>query len=319
MKSISRSLIAVCAVTLASTTTAFAKKDEYFSGPVRYDCGSLPAGGAELATDPLLASLAHLVEKPEPWLAASVLAYAESIDPESLDLETRLLAQNLLFRYAKVAASSQVWSSKLRETIPMKGARVPAPRAARLVLKFAPDASVFDAIGTEPDPTVESWLGPREGWTERSTSFCSDGNLLLHDQILDGLVAFRPVRSGETRALLGQIIAFDSDGRAHVTPIVERVEMRRSLAVDAPACVAHLDLASAGSPRIVADVEALHPDTFVFRDGEGVGCAGCHSRNDVFRATDVPDVTAAQALLDARRGRVEKLATDRLRSVLDLD
>src|SRR5439155_9557253 len=91
------------------------------------------------------------------------------------------------------------------------------------VRAVAPTPEQLDALGTSSHPDVEAILG--SDITERATKTCTTGNL-KHVTEYKGLLAFRPLRAGTTRALVAQLVAYDTNGAPHITPVVDGMELR---------------------------------------------------------------------------------------------
>jgi hypothetical protein len=143
--------------------------------------------------------------------------------------------------------------------------------AARAAGRVALDAASLTALGSDPRPELERWLGPSEGWVERRGPSC--GPLGAHDAVYAGDLAFRTVRSGALRVLFAQVVTFDTAWRPHVTPVVGLIELRTGMQADAPACVIE-PTATGLHPVAFGD---LHTSPFVQPTGTGqVGCGHCH-------------------------------------------
>ena len=132
----------------------------------------------------------------------------------------------------------------------------------------------------------------------------------FHQDVNQDLVAFLPVLAGPRRALIAQLVAIDRDGEPHLTPVVGGLELRAGPAVDAPACVAELDLAAAacGAPAGLAPVDlAHHPVTHFFTSPAPgrVGCPSCH------QLASLPVVAPADVATALRDQRAAALALAR--------
>jgi len=293
-------------------------------GALAYTCEALPAAApvdtsftAHDGTDPeaadAVAALREAARSRAPgWSGrwAGALAVMRTVAPGSLSLADRLLAQGAAFQMA-LALADEMHPRKLSSEL--TGSRLAGAlrdEALALVDRLALPAEAFAAMGTSPDPAVETWLGPRASWTERTTALCGEGPL-FHETVNRGALAFHPFRAGPTRALLAQIVGFDRARRAHVTPLVATIEMRRGLGVRAPVCVVELD----ARHRTLATVAhaALERSTFIRPAAHGgIRCNDCHASETAFGAADVADPAAAAALADARRALVVAFATTSL-------
>lgn len=177
----------------------------------------------------------------------------------------------------------------------------PAREAAwALQQKIAPTAAELEQLG--PWPHLQGVLGTT--LVERATQTCGTGNS-IHNLVNGGLLAFRPLRAGTTRALVSQIVAFDQEGHPHVTPFVEAIEMRLGDTADAPACV--VEAARDGALRPVALEDVTPRPPFVRRTDEGLGCNGCHADSNTMNARDIEGAELVH-VDELRTEQVEKLA-----------
>ena len=79
-----------------------------------------------------------------------------------------------------------------------------ARRAMALVRTLA--STIAPAMGSsEPDPGIESWLGPRASWTERTRPMVP----LFHEAVFAFTRVFRLVRTPTSRANFSQLVAID--------------------------------------------------------------------------------------------------------------
>jgi|SRR5688572_5856284 len=155
-------------------------------------------------------------------------------------------------------------------------------RVVALVRAIAPTTEEIAALGAGDKPAVAPVLGNE--LVQRATVTCGTGSL-VHVAVHHGLLAFRPLRAGNTRALVSQLVAFDRDGTPHVTPIVEGIEMRQSDDGRSNACVVR---AGADGTLHAEHYEALveHPP-FVLKHGPGVTCINCHFAPDSLGVRDI--------------------------------
>jgi hypothetical protein len=190
-------------------------------------------------------------------------------------------------------------------------ARGDAGHAARaivmaLVRASAPTADELATLGSSTEPRVDLIFGHELMW-QRATQSCGTGSL-IHVFAAGGLLAYRPVRAGDTHALVAQLVAFDRDGRPHITPLIEEVELRVGDGAAAPACVVQAD-EDDGTLHAMPFDELRERPPFVIRIGNGVGCANCHGDGHAIEAHDIAGAELAR--VDAARTRqVTVLATE---------
>ena len=291
--------LAVGAVALAGCTIADAHADwETTSDVTPYRCDGLVPAAQTASADPSIAApwraLADdTVTDPTGWIATVAAMPAAA---PSGTTEERVRLQHQLLR---VAARLERYASYVPAT-----PHAAETRAAimKLVTAVAPSARELDALGDAAHPQVAAVLGADP--VERSTRNCGSGSL-IHVSHFGGLLAFRPLRSGTTHALVAQIVAFDPAGAPHITPLVDDIELRRGDGTSAAACVV-----AAGDDGILRTVgQADLEDTqFVHRRGSGVTCVGCHHTDNAFAARDVTDAAELSEIDRARFGQVNRLA-----------
>ncbi|HWO20199.1 MAG TPA: hypothetical protein VNO30_15630 [Kofleriaceae bacterium] len=247
---------------------------------VRFDCsGFLPRSGAGCAVQPevppaaaglldaagrLLAYQALHHAPGDRWasLRAAIDGAAKLPIDDKLAAEARIVLQNAALRIAIYASREQ------------QAALVRA--ALALADKLALPASTLDRLGRDP-LGLQHWLGPMATWRHRDRR----NAMTLHAGLNLQMMYFRPVLAGTKRAVFGQLLAFDTAGKPHLTPIVDDLEMRASADPESVACVAELDLVDLLCSRIglVVVEPASHPQTHFFRrtaSGE-VECNDCHT------------------------------------------
>jgi hypothetical protein len=107
------------------------------------------------------------------------------------------------------------------------------------------------------------------------------GPTLEHDRVHRYTRAFRPLRSGPRRVIVGQLVAIDRQWRPHVTNIVSDLSLRDGLSQTAPACVAKLrPLASTCIQlQAVASTAGLGASPFLSHDATHVACNRCHTKS----------------------------------------
>jgi hypothetical protein len=230
------------------------------------------------------------------WLSR-VQAVARRRLPAAMGTEARVRLQHQLLRIAvridavrRDPARAPVWSNAYAEVMAL--ARAIAPTSAEL-----------RALGDGARPQVSAILGDRI--TDRATQSCGSGRS-IHVIHGGGLLAFRPLRAGTTRALVAQLVAFDTAGAPHITPLVDGLELRLGDAVSSPACVIHANDDGTLRAATLASIEE-HPP-FVARSGGGVGCAGCHRDGNTMNARDLTAAEAAEIDV-VRDHQVDRLAS----------
>ena len=177
-------------------------------------------------------------------------------------------------------------------------------RVMAYVRSIAPTASAIAALGAAEHPALSGFLGGEV--VERATRSCGSGRL-FHARAADGLLAYRPLRGDESRAIVAQLVAFDDAGVPHVTPLVETIELRRGNDIDAPACVVHAGDDGVLHPLTLSEISTTG-DRFVRRVDDGVGCRGCHHGENTMGARDL-SAEELPAIDAARYGYVHDLAT----------
>jgi hypothetical protein len=235
-----------------------------------------------------------ITETPE---LVTAMSEAARQDPASLSTFERVLVQSTALSVAVRAGDSPLASD-----------------AWAVVHRFASSPAVLDALGSTIDEAAVDWIGSRSSWHDRKGEQCGDGRLLLHDRLFAGARAFRPLRAGDTRALVAQLVAFDTAGQAHVTPFVGQIELRRG-PEPASVCIVHLDehALAGGAPGGLrrARVGELTQTQFVRHASEGVlACHQCHGGQGIGDFADISD-SEAFSLLRNRRTAVRALAEHR--------
>ena len=283
---------------------------------VAYDCSGLPFEVATATCDDAPTTLSSLVEASEndPFVRAEgpdepdwalwrdAVRAAASLDPSSLDVQERVVAQNAVLRIGVRSMGGR--ESDARNDI--------ARDCARLVARLALPAAALVELGDAPTPEVERWLGPRDRWLDKRPFT----RPLMHDGVFMYSMAFRPLQAGHVRAMMGQLVAIDTDGLAHVTPVVGKIELRRGRAHAAPACVLVRDprLARCGVPaglRAVLSLDHLPKNTFFARVGPGrVGCESCHGGSSPFNLS-LYDAGDADSQMRDQRASFLASANDR--------
>jgi hypothetical protein len=178
-------------------------------------------------------------------------------------------------------------------------------RVVALIKRVAPTAQEIAALGDSAAPAVTAVLGPRELIVERATATCGNGNS-VHASVFGGLLAFRPLRNGSVRALVAQLVAIDRDGKPHVTPLVDAIEMRLGNEVSSPACI--VEAGDNGVLHASRYHEIVEKPPFVYHLEGGVSCISCHSSANAMNARDIAGAELARVdrLRDAQ---VTELAT----------
>jgi len=256
----------------------------------RYSCEGVSLAAQTPDTDAeVIRPWRRLAQMPSDawWLLHVHVATARGVP--ALDTASRVRLQHQLLLVA----------NKL-ESFPQARARVVA-----LIKRVAPTADELAQLGSGAKPAVTAVLGPRELIIDRATQTCGTGNS-IHVSAFGGLLAFRPLRVGAMRALVAQLVAIDRDGKPHVTPLVDAIEMRLGNAVSSPACV--VEAGDDGVLRVAHYNELSDRPPFVIRQRGGVGCINCHSSENAMHARDIAgdELERVDALRDAQ---VAELAT----------
>jgi hypothetical protein len=282
------------------------------SSSVAYDCAGLPFDDASVTCDDAPTALSRLVEASEndpssrtaglddaDWaLWREAVRGASTLDATKLSTEERIVAQNALLRIGVRSMGRD--ESDARNDI----ARDCAQGVARLALP----APALAELGDAAEPGVERWLGPRDAWIDKHPFT----RPLMHDGVFAFTMAFRPIGTGRLRARMGQLVAVDTDGLAHVTALVGKIELRRGHAHGAPACVLLRDprRSRCGVPaglRAVVSLDHLPANTFFNRVAPGrVGCESCHGGSSPF---NLAPFDAGEAEPQMRDRRLSFLAT----------
>ncbi len=275
-----------------------------------YSCDFLPAQAlpAERPRSPfseVIDTLAGLAHHADAEVLAAVVRRAAGLEAAGLGIRQRIILQNQLLQVTWAAEQS---SATLED-------------ARRLAGRLALPGVLLEALGSEPERGLDSFLGPRAGWIERRGVTCGSSRL-LHEWRYGGTLAFRPVRTEALRALVAQRVAVDVEGVPHLTPLVDHVEVRGRLDADVPACVLEFDaraqaVGAAAGLRMMG-LDEVHRDPFVFKRGDGVGCLVCHAPDG--SRDGFEDVVGAEVapLLAARRVTLLGFATERLASWLGI-
>ena len=255
-------------------TVALEPLDEIDEIGVPYDCAGLEQPDDHCAATPgwvvALHALGNSFQPPkgegpsaEDCQRAHAALDAALTSQETLTLEERIVAQNGALRlYGPQNCDAH-----------MPGL---ADKARRVVRHLAPGAKALGTLGEAPFSDLEMWLGSPSTWIDRQTKHL----LLMHDQHEFFTRRFRPIETQDRRAIFGQLVAIDSSGDAHLTPIVSRVELRRSKAPDAPACVGKLvpeRLRCAKGRLLPRPLAQLTENQFITKVGDDrVECDRCH-------------------------------------------
>lgn len=262
-------------VWIETEAAAFTTNTERAAGGIPYDCRDFGPTRAPAAR-PVPSAIEELVRVVDPASSdglvpteaiAAALDAAAALDPAALLPFERVVLQNTALSVVLRASSDDVGA---------------LPRARGIVQAFALDAEALDALGAEIDPVADRWIGPRLGWKDRKGDACGDGRLLRHDRTYGGARAFRPLRSGDTRALVAQLVAIDTQGVAHVTPFVGEIEVLRGEGDARTTCVAELDAdglrdgAPGGLRRVQRD--EVPRTKFIKANASGnFSCSTCHT------------------------------------------
>jgi len=188
------------------------------------------------------------------------VAAGEGLRPAALGAEERLVAQN----------------GALAASVSLKHEPAEASRALGVVKALALPAADLDRLGADPTPRLEAWLGPRASWCEEWI-----GDASFHRSLYRSTLVFRAVHAGDVRAVFGQLVAIDTSGKAHLTPIVAHVEMARGHGPEARACILELDASTqegeSGARLVAQGAAELLPSPLFMVDGDARVCGTCHT------------------------------------------
>lgn len=269
-----------------------------------YDCTGVPSFGATDGQNPAIErwhAHAHARVTDAAWLASVRDELAVKL-PAAMTVTERVRLQHELLEVAKKLDDQRRWGN----------ARTLADNALTRVMALAraiaPTAEQLRELGSSHHPHLQSVLGNEI--VERATRQCGSGNL-VHVRKAGGLLAYRPLRAGTTRALVAELVAFDDTGEAHLTPLVDGIELRLGNEQTSAACVVRPGADGLLRPVPFEQLEEHGP--FVVKTGVNqVGCNGCHFSPDAMNARDLTFAETIQ--IDAQRdGQVERLAKDRWR------
>jgi hypothetical protein len=270
------------------------------SGFTPYSCEGIAPAEQIAWVDPELIrpwrELADTKDANGAWVA-EVLAATHAKLPAEMTTEERVRLQHHLLRVASLLDTA-------RRASRWRGWHRAHASVMSLIRSTAPTAAAIARLGDGARPDVTAILGPRSSIVERATKSCGSG-ASLHVDFNRGKLAFRPLRTATARALVAQLVAFDDEGKPHITPLVEGIEMRLGDHASSPACV--VQAGDDGVLRPAAHAEIVEHPPFVQRNGTGVGCWRCHHDANTFNARDLSSTELAR--IDARRdAQVEVLA-----------
>ena len=279
---------------------------------VPYDCQWLPArppcafdaGTIEADVAVVRAQSAVGWGPSDPRASGSLdeaLARLNAVDLAGLTTRQRVVLQNELLGLAIARVLRRPTTMMMMRAVDENdGARHEAERRAvtAAIAHFALAPSELDRLGSEPEPELDAWLGPRASWIDKRTPRSG----LVHDSSFALRMHFRPVLAGSVRAIFGQLAAFDSAWRAHITPYVGEVELRRGRAHTAPACLARLELGCGlrpASPMLAGGSQFFGgaSDGRVFCEACHLEAGGVTNQNNLAPASP----SEAPAIVDARR------------------
>lgn len=303
---VGRAVKRYCLVALALAGCSSASADPEASTPYRCD-GIAVAAPRDTAAARTIATWRALATglPGQAWLAR-IDRVASDVTPPP-DVADRVRLQHQMLRVAQRLDGLR--RTSYDSSAPL-GIEATHHRVMRQIRAVAPTRDEIAALGMSSHPEVEAILGAEI--TERATKSCTAGNL-KHVRLSAGLLAFRPLRAGATRALVAQLVAYDTDGEPHITPLVDGMELRIGDATTSPACVVR-----AGDDGVLRPMalEALEEDApFVTRAGAGVGCALCHGAPNTMNARDLTNLDELVAIDSLRDAQVDRLARARWASL----
>lgn len=260
------------------------------SAATAYDCAPFEPARLDASPDPRAAELRALGRLAdagalEPRRVSRELAAWVRREPSRYTDVQRVAIQSRLFRLARRSPST---AHRAAAAIAMRRVALSPARAARLESR-APFG-------------LESVLGSRARWIERATDSCGSGPL-IHERVAGGGLAFHPIRSGATHALVSQMVHVDTAGFPRITGVIEKVELRVGRDRRATACVLGIDDASLAlavlrlEPRPVAE---LPPTLFFRRSGDQLDCVRCHPDDRAQGARDLLDPVERERIIGAR-------------------
>jgi hypothetical protein len=267
-------------------------------GATTYSCDGITIAAQSGHADPAIATWRALAEAHDADVAWIARVQAEAGQPlPKLALEARVRLQHHM-----VAVARRL--DDLRREFPQWSAwsRAHADVLAQ-IHAIAPTAAELATLGDGAHPRVAAVLGSQI--TERATKTCGSGNS-IHASVAGGTLAYRPLRAGQTRALVSQLVAYDRDGNPHITPLVDTMELRVGEDPTAVACV--VQAADDGTLHAAAHADIHEHGPFVQKRGDGVGCINCHSAPNAMRARDLT-FDEVPAIDKARDGQVDRMAT----------
>jgi hypothetical protein len=262
---------------------------------VRFDCSGplAPKGGAGCATRPDVPQAAtNLVAA-----ASQLLVYQADHTPPEARWTTLRTAIDDAAKLGALPDAARIVLQNAALRIAIYAARGTQRDLARAAFALADKLALEPKRFASSDPVAAEYLlGPIATWRHRDRRNAP----LMHASLNMDMMYFRPVLAGTTRAVIGQLIAFDTAGAAHLTPIISDLEMRASAEPTSAACVMELDLVDllCAPPGIRVVDPTTHPTTHFFRrttSGE-LECNGCHDANTfpIVAETDAPALIASE-------------------------
>lgn len=293
----SKSLLLIVSSALAGCQAASAS--EVRSTP--YSCDAITPSVQVASSDPAVIApwraLATASATDLSWVLRVKRLARSEIETE-MSTDTRVRLQHQMLRVASRLTNAE----RIAPTFKANVRRILEARMRAL----APTVDELATLGSGALPAVHPILGPAETLVERATATCGSGSL-KHVSHNGGLLAFRPLRAGTTRALVAQLVAFDRDGTPHITPLVEGIELRTGNDVSSPACV--VEGGDDGILRTATHAEFTEHGPFVQRAGSGIGCINCHRAPNTMNARDIAGAELAE-IDAARNGQVTRLAAE---------
>ena len=193
----------------------------------------------------------------------------------SLSFEEKVYAQNSVLTIAYNAVNGKDYAIRNPDH-----ATIPPESLINKALEFAAKLAMPKTKSDEPTIAIQKWIGPKTSWAEKTGNRFKP--FLFHENIYRHFRAFRILQVGEKRFLFSQLVAFDSEWNAYLTPVVGEIEARRSKDLQAPACIAVFDVSSnrCGAPAGLIPLNEkpffhLHFVVRRFEDGKA-NCNGCH-------------------------------------------
>jgi hypothetical protein len=240
-------------------------------------------------------------DKGDPGVTALVLAArTQTQREEAIDLAMQMRIVDLPITERLIAQNAALYLG----TIEWQG-RIDA---LRLVRAMAVESDVLDKLGEKISPEIGAWLDDPAKWRDQKVREMP----LQHEKQMRFTQWYRAVISGDTRAVVGQLIAVDKRWQPHITPLPGGFEALSPTPEDPSeesACVTEIDVearrcgAAAGLEALMLldpPPQQLMPFVLPYGGPNKANCKGCHAAppNQFVEALGVEE---AKAHLAARK------------------